>query len=74
MTDFSEFIKDTELVDLGLKDGKYTQEKGGQHDSARRLDRILISDEMDGSFRYINQSVLQRVTSDHNLIMLQCGD
>lgn len=74
MTDFSEFIEDMELVDLDLKEEKYTWKKGDSHNSAARFDRILISNEMDDSFRYIKQYVLQRITSDHTPIMLQCGE
>ena len=68
MSDLSEFIKDMELVDLDLKEEKYTWKKGDSHNSAARLDRILISNEMDDSFRYIKQYVL------HTPIMLQCGE
>ena len=68
MTDFSEFIEDMELVDLDLKEEKYTWKKGDSHNSAARFDRILISNEMDDSFRYIKQYVL------HTPIMLQCGE
>ncbi|XP_049406103.1 uncharacterized protein LOC125869691 [Solanum stenotomum] len=58
MSDLSEFIEDMELVNLDLKGGKYTWKKGDRHDRATRLDRILISDEMDDSFKYLKHYIL----------------
>ncbi|CAN4114263.1 unnamed protein product [Withania somnifera] len=58
MSNFSEFIEDMELVDPELTGGKYTWTKK----------------EWDSSFRKIRQSILQRVTSDHTPLMLQCGE
>ncbi|WMV46022.1 hypothetical protein MTR67_039407 [Solanum verrucosum] len=66
MMDFSEFIEDMELVDLQLAGNKYTWKKGEGHDVAARLDRFLISEAWENSFRNIKQSVLHRVTSDQS--------
>lgn len=74
MTDFSESIVEMDLMDLELKGGKYTWEKGERQDIATRLDRFLISEDLDRCFRNIKQSIMQSVTSDHSPIMLQCGD
>jgi len=74
MMDFSEFIEDMELVDLQLAGNKYTWKKGEGHDVAARLDRFLISEAWENSFRNIKQSVLHRVTSDHCPLILECGN
>ncbi|KAG5586275.1 hypothetical protein H5410_046709 [Solanum commersonii] len=62
ISDLSEFIEDMELVNLDFKEGKYTWKKGDRHNSATRLDRILISNEMDDGFRYLKKYILQRFT------------
>ncbi|KAG5631925.1 hypothetical protein H5410_003642 [Solanum commersonii] len=73
MTDLSDFIEDMGLLDPHLVGGKYTWRKGDRHDTASRLDRFLLSDEWDEVFRNIKQTLLQKITSDHNPIMLQKG-
>uniref|UniRef100_A0A0V0HAJ5 Putative ovule protein n=1 Tax=Solanum chacoense TaxID=4108 RepID=A0A0V0HAJ5_SOLCH len=74
MTDHSDFIEDMSLLDLQLAGGRYTWRKGDKHDIAARLDRFLASDEWNGGFKNIKQSILQKVTSDHSPILLQCGN
>ncbi|WMV11477.1 hypothetical protein MTR67_004862 [Solanum verrucosum] len=74
MEDFSDFIEDMELQDLPLEGGSFTWRKGDRQDIAARLDRFLISEEWEVSFRKINQSILPRVTSDHNPLLLECGN
>ena len=75
MREFSNFIKDPKLLDTQLEDGQYTWFKGDNQDIASRIDRILISNEWDGSFNKIKQIALQRLGSDHNPITLlgECG-
>lgn len=63
-----------ELVDLQLADNSFTWKREEGHDTAARLDRFLISEEWELSFRYIKQSVLQRVISDHCPLILECGN
>lgn len=53
MTDFSEFIEDIELRDFEFKGGKYTWRKGDRQGIATRLDRFLISEELDNCFRNV---------------------
>lgn len=53
MTDFSEFIEHMELRDLELKGGKYTWRNGDREDIAARLDRFLISEELDNCFKNV---------------------
>ncbi|KAG5617008.1 hypothetical protein H5410_016832, partial [Solanum commersonii] len=74
MEEFSEFIKDMELQDLPLVGGRFTWRKGDGYDIAARLDRFLISEEWEVAFRKIKQSILPRVTSDHNPLLLECGN
>lgn len=54
--------------------GKYTWWKGDSHDTTSRLDRFLMSNEWDEVFRNIKQTLLHKVTSDHNPIMLRSGN
>lgn len=58
MEEFSEFIEDMDLQDLPLLSGSFTWRKGDTHDIAARLDRFLISEEWEFSFRKIKQSIL----------------
>ncbi|KAG5616948.1 hypothetical protein H5410_016772 [Solanum commersonii] len=52
--------KDLQLTTWELKGDQYTWRKGDRQDIAARLDRFLISEELDNS--------------DHSPIMLQCGE
>nr|XP_009762741.1 PREDICTED: uncharacterized protein LOC104214730 [Nicotiana sylvestris] len=65
--------RDLELGDIQLSGGEYTWRKGDRHIIAAILDRFLISADWNEDFRNIKQSLLQRVTSDHFPLMLQCG-
>ena len=48
------------LLDLQLAGGRYTWREGDKHDIAARLDRFLVSDEWNGGFKNIKQSILQK--------------
>ncbi|WMV34480.1 hypothetical protein MTR67_027865 [Solanum verrucosum] len=74
MTDFTDFIEDAELVDIQLAGDVFTWKKGEGHDPAARLDRFLISEEWENTFKNIKQSTLQRVISDHCPLILECGN
>jgi len=74
MADFSKWIEDLELHDPILIGGKYTWVRGLNHQSNARLDRFLYSTEWEESFKNIRQRIMPRVTSDHNPILLECGD
>ncbi|WMV15560.1 hypothetical protein MTR67_008945 [Solanum verrucosum] len=47
---------------------------GDGHSSASRIDRFLYSSQWDESFTRIKQNLLPRIGSDHNPIMLDCGE
>jgi len=74
MEDFSDFIEDMELVDPPLIGGSFTWRKGDRHVTAARLDRFLFSEEWEISFKKIKQTLMPRVTSDHNPLLLECGN
>ncbi|WMV49663.1 hypothetical protein MTR67_043048 [Solanum verrucosum] len=74
MEDFSDFIEDMELEDPPLTGGSFTWRKGDNYDTTTRLDRFLFSEEWEVSFRKIKQTIMPRVTSDHNPLQLECGN
>ncbi|CAN4123193.1 unnamed protein product [Withania somnifera] len=74
MEDFTKFIKDMELEEPPLTGGTFTWRRGNNHEVAARLDRFLISEEWEASFRKTKQCILPRVTSDHNPLLLECGN
>ncbi|WMV42285.1 hypothetical protein MTR67_035670 [Solanum verrucosum] len=74
MTDFTDFIEDAELLDIQLAGDVFTWKNGEGHDPAARLDRFLISEEWENTFKNIKQSTLQRVISDHCPLILECGN
>ncbi|WMV46336.1 hypothetical protein MTR67_039721 [Solanum verrucosum] len=63
-----------ELADPQLVGDSFTWKRGERHDSAARLDRFLISEEWETSFRNIKQSTMHRVISDHCPLILECGN
>ncbi|GMI86482.1 hypothetical protein HRI_002317500 [Hibiscus trionum] len=71
MRAFDEFIVESGLVDLPLKDGIYTWMRGGNTNSASRLDRFLVPPEIVDRWPSIGQFCLTRSLSDHNLILLR---
>ncbi|KAG5578792.1 hypothetical protein H5410_049419 [Solanum commersonii] len=56
--------------DFNLDGGTYTWFKGGNHTTASRIDRIMVSRELNNQFNNMKQSTLQRVISDHVPIAL----
>ncbi|XP_075111257.1 uncharacterized protein LOC142181712 [Nicotiana tabacum] len=73
MVEFSDFIEDMELIDLQLEGDPNTWFKGDNHTTASRIDRFLISEKWDDSFRNIKQTLQQRLISDHVPVALCCG-
>ncbi|KAG5599859.1 hypothetical protein H5410_031229 [Solanum commersonii] len=74
MEDFSDFIEDMELEDPPLTGGTFTWRKADKHDIAARLDRFLFSEEWEISSKKIKQTIMPRITSDHNPLLLECGN
>ena len=50
MNDFSDVIKDIELIDPPLEGGNYTWARGSNLEAISRLDRIMYSCEWGGEF------------------------
>ncbi|GFZ11267.1 hypothetical protein Acr_22g0006650 [Actinidia rufa] len=69
MRDFSEYIKDEELIDLPLGDS-FTWSNGT---AFSRLDRFLISSDWEGEHMDVRQYCLPIVVSDHKPVFLVGG-
>ncbi|WMV21816.1 hypothetical protein MTR67_015201 [Solanum verrucosum] len=74
MTEFSACIEELEMVDPPLFGGSFTWRRGEDHNCASRIDRFLHCAEWGENFTQINQCSLPKIASDHNPIMLSCGD
>ncbi|XP_077251404.1 uncharacterized protein LOC143890568 [Tasmannia lanceolata] len=70
MQRLSNFIQESELVDLPLEGAKFTWTNNQESQVLSRLDRILISKEWDEEFPRICQRALPRPISDHNPVMI----
>ncbi|KAM3264299.1 hypothetical protein P3L10_001293 [Capsicum annuum] len=73
MREFSDLIKDTNLIDLQLENASYTWFKGDHQRIASRIDRILVFQEWDDFFSNLKQVALQRLVSDHSPIVIEGG-
>lgn len=74
MIQLSDTIEDVELIDLPLEGGSYTWFRGDPNNAASRIDRVLFySQQWSEQFNRVKQMTLQRLTSDHVPISLQCG-
>ncbi|KAG5617979.1 hypothetical protein H5410_017803 [Solanum commersonii] len=62
MSEFSSFIEEMEMVDPPLCGGSFTWRKGENNICASRIDRFLYCTD------------LPKIASDHNPIVLSCGD
>lgn len=71
--DFSDCIKELELIDPLLTGGKYTWFKGITQGSAR-IDRFLFFSEWAEEFRMDKQEIMQRIISDLVPLQLLCGE
>lgn len=74
MFDFSSCINKLELVDPPLFGGSYTWRGGANKKKASRIYRFLYSFPQDEIFTQIRQSALPSLESDHNPLLLTCGD
>lgn len=74
MKSFSDFIQDMGLVDLPLQGAFYTWSRGENSLQALRIDRFLISSELNDLFGSVKQLALLMVVSDHRPIVLESGD
>jgi hypothetical protein len=73
MIDFSDFIEESNLVDLPLGGGPYTWSSGSDHPSLSRLDRFLVSFDWEDFYLDVCQKLMPRPLSDHYPILLEVG-
>lgn len=73
MAEFSDALDDLELIDLPLEGGSHTWFRGDTNNTTSWIDKILFSAEWSEQFSKVKQTTLQRLTSDHVPIALQCG-
>ncbi len=66
----NELIHDLALIDLPLKNQRFTWSNMQQAPALAKLDRFLVSTEWDSSFPRSDVEALPRVTSDHCPILL----
>lgn len=74
MSEFSDCIEKVELIDPPLFGGSFTWRRGENHTTASRIDRIMYSAQWEELFTLIRQSTLPKLVSDHNPVLLTCGD
>jgi hypothetical protein len=73
MMDFSDFIEESNLVDLPLGGGPYTWSSGSDHPSMSRIDRFLVSFDWEDFYPDVCQKLMPRPLLDHYLILLEVG-
>ncbi len=67
---FNELIRDLALIDLPLKNSRFTWSNMQHNPTLAKLDRFLVSTVWDSSFPCSGVEALPRVTSDHCPILL----
>ncbi|WMV33130.1 hypothetical protein MTR67_026515 [Solanum verrucosum] len=74
MSEFYDCIEEVELIDPHLFGGSFTWRRRENHTTASRIDRIMYSAQWEEFFTLIRQSTLPKLVSDHNPVLLTCGD
>ena len=73
MMDFSDFVEESNLVDLPLGGGPYTWSSGSDHPSMSRLNRFLVSSDWENFYLDVCQKLMPRPLLDHYPILLEVG-
>ena len=72
MDSFNEFIRDAGLIDVQLKNRKYTWSSKRPEPTFSKLDRVLTTVEWTLSYPIITLEALELVVSDHVPLVLFC--
>jgi len=71
MAEFRDFINQSALMDLPLREGDFTWSRSGDDSVASRLDRFFVSVDWEEFFPYMIQKRIARPLSDHFPICLE---
>jgi exonuclease III len=74
MREFSDFISELGLMDFPLAEGAFTWSRTFDPPVWSRIDRFLVSPDLEARFSVSSQKRLLRLYSDHFPILLDCGD
>ena len=74
MLDFSYFISEHNLIDFPLEGGTFTWSNFRAVASQYRLDKFLLSSDLEEHFPNIRQKRLHRLLSDHFPVLLEGGN
>lgn len=70
---FNDFIRESELVDVPLKNRLFTWSNKQPIPSHSRIDRVLVSSEISLNFPVIALHGLEVLVSDHAPLLLTCN-
>lgn len=72
MSLFNDLVQDLELIDIPLKNRRYTWCSNRPQPSHSRLDRIFVAPELSLQFTMLSLNALEILVSDHAPLLLNC--